>query len=210
MPTKKTLNAFLEELASSSPAPGGGSVAALSGALGAALTSMVCNLTIGKKKYALAEGEMRAVKEGADALRRELMSLARTDSEAFDAVLRAGRLPQGTADESAAREEAMQRAGLEAARVPLRTAEACLAVLRLAERAARAGNRNAVTDAGVAGLLARAAGDGALLNVEINLKSLSATADKEDVETELHRLRSAFDAAARDHLTAVRAVLDAS
>jgi glutamate formiminotransferase/formiminotetrahydrofolate cyclodeaminase len=138
------------------------------------------------------------------------VSLARADSEAFEGVLRAGRLPQGTPEQAEIRETAMAKANLDAARVPLRTAEACLEVLGLAERAARSGNPNAVTDAGVSGLLARAAGEGALLNVEINLKSAPATADKEDVETGLHRLRAAFDAAARDHQTAVRSVLDES
>lgn len=205
-----TLNAFFEQVAGPTPTPGGGTVAAVAGAMAGTLATMVANLTIGKKKYAAAGDEMRAIKERADALRRELLSLARADSEAFDAVLRAGRLPQGTPDEVAARETAMAGANLEAARVPLRTAEACLEVLQLASRAARSGNRNAVTDAGVSGLLARAGGEGALLNVEINLKSVPASADKEDVETGLRRLRAAFDAAAQDHRTSVQSVLDAS
>jgi glutamate formiminotransferase/formiminotetrahydrofolate cyclodeaminase len=205
-----TLNAVLEQVAGPTPTPGGGTVAAIAGALAGALATMVANLTIGKKKYASAEAEMRTIKERAEGLRRELMSLARADSEAFEGVLRAGRLPQGTPEQAEIRETAIAKANLDAARVPLRTAEACLEVLGLAERAARSGNPNAVTDAGVSGLLARAAGEGALLNVEINLKSAPATADKEDVETGLHRLRAAFDAAARDHQTAVRSVLDES
>jgi glutamate formiminotransferase/formiminotetrahydrofolate cyclodeaminase len=205
-----TLNAFFEQVAGPTPTPGGGTVAAIAGAMAGTLATMVANLTIGKKKYAGAEDEMRAIKDRAETLRRELLSLARADSEAFDAVLRVGRMPQGTPDEVAARHAAMARANLEAARVPLRTAEACLEVLQIAGRAAKSGNRNAVTDAGVSGLLARAAGEGALLNVEINLKSVPATADKEDVETGLHRLSTAFDAAAREHQTAVRSVLDAS
>lgn len=205
-----TLNAVLEQVAGPTPTPGGGTVAAIAGALAGALATMVANLTIGKKKYAAAEAEMRTIKDRAEGLRRELVSLARADSEAFEGVLRAGRLPQGTPEQAEIRETAMAKANLDAARVPLRTAEACLEVLGLAERAARSGNPNAVTDAGVSGLLARAAGEGALLNVEINLKSAPATADKEDVETGLHRLRAAFDAAARDHQTAVRSVLDES
>jgi glutamate formiminotransferase/formiminotetrahydrofolate cyclodeaminase len=205
-----TLHAVLEQVAGPTPTPGGGTVAAIAGALAGALATMVANLTIGKKKYAAADSEMRGIKDKADTLRRELMSLARADAEAFEAVLRAGRLPQGTKEQAEIRETAMAKSNLDAARVPLRTAEACLEVLGLAERAARSGNPNAVTDAGVAGLLARAAGEGALLNVEINLKSAASTADKEDVETGLHRLRAAIDAAARDHQTAVRSVLDES
>jgi glutamate formiminotransferase/formiminotetrahydrofolate cyclodeaminase len=169
----------------------------------------VANLTLGKKKYAAAEAELRDVRDRAIALRVELVRLARLDSEAFEAVLRARRLPSSTPEQVAARDEATALAELEATRVPLRTAEACIAVAELATRAARSGNPNAVTDAGVAGGLAAAAAEGALLNVKINLKSLGTSADKNDIEKALPRLEQASVAAARSCSEAVRAGLNA-
>src|SRR5262249_35555186 len=154
------------------PTPGGGTVAAFTGALAACLATMVANLTLGRKKYAAAEPAMAALKREAEELRRGLLSLARRDSEAFDAVLRARRLPDATPAEREARERAQAAADLEACLVPLETARSCARVAALAAVAAGQGNVNAASDAGVAGLLARAAGEGALLNVQINLKSL--------------------------------------
>src|SRR5258706_12538689 len=114
------------------------------------------------------------------------MSMARQDSEAYEAVVKVRQMPQASPAEAEARTKALQAANLEASRVPLRTAEACLKVLELAAQAAHVGNVNAITDAGTAALLAAAAAEGALLNVEINLKSLPAAADKTDVETALN------------------------
>jgi len=152
---------------------------------------------------------MHETMRGAAVLRRTLMSLARLDSEAYEAVVRVRRMPQATPAEAEARAKALQAANLEASRVPLRTAEACLKVLELAAQAAQLGNSNAVTDAGMAGLLAQAAAQGALLNVEINLKSLPAEADKNDVETALQRLRSALGPAAQRCTDAVHSALNA-
>ena len=203
------LDAFMDSVAEATPTPGGGTVAAIAGALAACLPTMVANLSIGKKKYAAAEPRLREVRERAGALRAELVGLGRVDAEAFDGVLKARRMPQTTPDEMAARGQALAAAELEATRVPLRTAKACIEIIGLAANAARDGNPNAVTDAGVAGRLAAAAAEGALLNVEINLKSLAAGADKDDVEKELPRLRQSLDAAARSCSEAVRAVMDA-
>ncbi len=205
-----TLAGFFDEVAGPTPTPGGGTVAAVVGAMASCLATMVANLTLGKKKYAAAEAAMREIKAKAEPLRRELLALGRADAESFDAVLEAGRLPQGTPAETAAREAALAAANLGAARVPLRTAEACLEVLRLAGIAAKSGNPNAVTDAGVAGLLARAGGEGALYNVEINLKSVPEGADKEDVKMGLDRTRDALGQAARELEGTVRTALDAS
>ncbi|MFI5370995.1 MAG: glutamate formimidoyltransferase [Candidatus Eisenbacteria bacterium] len=205
-----TIAAFFDDVAGPSPTPGGGTVAAFAGALAACLASMVAGLTIGKKKYAAVETSMRELKGEAEALRRELLALGRADAEAFDQVLKAGRLPQTTPAEASARDRAMAGANLEAARVPLRTAAACLKVLGLAALAAKSGNANAITDAGVAGLIARAAGEGALLNVQINLKSVPEGADKEDVMKDLHRTRDALVQAGREVEGAVRTTLDAS
>ncbi len=187
---------FFESVAGPTPTPGGGTVAAFTGALASCLATMVANLTLGKKKYAAAEGDMTALKREAEGLRRDLLALARSDSEAFEAVLRARKLPQATPAEQQAREAAVAAADLVAARVPLETAEKCLRVLHLALLAAQKGNTNAVTDAGVAGLLARAAGDGALWNVEINLKSIPESADKGAILSGLQRLRAELHMAA--------------
>ena len=181
---------FFDQVAGPTPTPGGGTVAAFVGALSTCLATMVANLTVGKKKYAASEGAMADLKREADGLRRDLLALGRSDSEAFDAVLRARRLPQVSAAEVAARDAAITAADLTASRVPLETAKACVRVVGLAATAARLGNANAVSDAGVAGLLATAAGEGALLNVQINLKSLAESADKEGVAADLARTRA--------------------
>jgi glutamate formiminotransferase/formiminotetrahydrofolate cyclodeaminase len=134
------IGTFLAQIADGTPTPGGGSVAAFAGALGSCLAMMVASLTIGKKKYADAADAMRSLKAEADALRSHLLSLARRDGEAFEAVLKARRLPESTPHEATARAAALATAELEATRVPLETAEACLGVLGLAEIAARRGN----------------------------------------------------------------------
>jgi glutamate formiminotransferase/formiminotetrahydrofolate cyclodeaminase len=204
-----TLASFFDQVAAATPTPGGGTVAAIAGALATCLAAMVANLSLGKKKYAAHAETLGGVTRDAGRLRGELLALGRRDSEAFEAVLRAGRLPRGTPEADAARDQALALAGLEAARVPLATAGACLAVLELAVLVAKYGNVNAITDAGTAGLLARAAGEGALLNVEINLKSLGKSADKQGVETELHRLHAALARSSDACAAAVRAALDA-
>jgi len=204
-----TLGSFLDQVASPAPTPGGGTVSAVAGAMAASLAAMVAGLTAGKKKFAGSEPVMNQVRREAATLRGTLMSLARRDSEAFDAVLRANRMPHADAAEAEARDRALADAYREAARVPLGTAEACLEVLRLAEQVARLGNPNAASDAGVAGLLARAAAEGAFLNVEINLKSLPAGADKDDVEAALRRVSEALGQGARRCAEAVHSALNA-
>jgi glutamate formiminotransferase/formiminotetrahydrofolate cyclodeaminase len=198
---------FFDQVAGPTPTPGGGTVAAFVGALSTCLATMVANLTLGKKKYAASEAAMTDLKRDAEGLRRDLLALGRSDSEAFDAVLRARRLPQATPAEQAARGAAIAAADLGAARVPLETAKACVRVVGLAATAARAGNVNAVSDAGVAGLLATAAGEGALLNVQINLKSLPEGADKEGVAADLDRTRAELLAVAGQCRVAVEAAM---
>ena len=203
------IHTFFEQVAGPTPTPGGGTVAAFVGSLATCLTTMVANLTIGKKKYAAAEGAMTDLKRDAALLRDELLGLGRRDSEAFDAVLKARRMAQGTPAEVAARDAAIAAADLGAARVPLETLRACTRVAELAATAARLGNTNAVTDAGVAGLLAQAAGEGAGLNVEINLKSLPEGADKTAVAADLESARAALLAAGGRCRDAVRACMNA-
>lgn len=174
--TEKAINQFLDELASKAPVPGGGSAAALGGALAAALLSMVCNLTIGKKGYEDVESDMKALLSESEALRARLPHLLERDTEVYSQVMDAYRLPKDTPEQKAAREKAMQTALVAAAEVPLEIAAGCARIVELAMTAAQKGNKWAVSDAGVAVVLAEAAMRGALLNVEINLASIT---DKE-------------------------------
>lgn len=203
------MTTFFDQVAAPTPTPGGGTVSAVAAAMATTLATMVANLTIGKKKYAASEAAMAEVKDSAERLRGALMALGRRDSEAFDAVLAARRMPQSTPAEAAAREAALAAAELDATKVPLETAEACVAVVGLAATAAQKGNPNAATDAGVAGLLAQAAAEGALLNVEINLKSLRDGADKDEVKEGLDRVRRELAAVASRCRDAVQAVMNA-
>src|SRR5512140_1451810 len=149
MPSRKTMNAFLDELASSSPAPGGGSVAALAGALGAALTSMVCNLTIGKKKYADVEDDMKKIIVQSEDLRRRFTELIERDTHAFNKVMEAFGLPKETDPQKALRNAAVREATKEATLVPLEVMKHCIDALALAQEVASRGNANSISDAGV-------------------------------------------------------------
>jgi len=172
MLTEKPVTIFLDELSSSAPAPGGGSAAALSGALGAALVSMVCNLTLGKKKYADVQEDIEALLEKSEALRKELTDLLEEDVKAYTAYSKAAKMPRQTEEQKAERATARQEALKGATDVPLRIAEAAVKVMYLCRPAAEKGNVWAVSDAGVAVLLAEAALRSAALNVLINLGSL--------------------------------------
>jgi formiminotetrahydrofolate cyclodeaminase len=173
MPTKHTMRSFLDELASSSPAPGGGSVAALAGALGAALTSMVCNLTIGKKKFADVQAEMKKVLEQSEALRALFTGLIDKDTAAFNKVMEAFGLPKETDPQKALRAAAIGEATKEATLVPLEVMRHCIDALALAQEVASKGNGNSISDAGVSALMLHAACESAALNVRINLNELN-------------------------------------
>jgi len=172
MASKQTLRMFLDELASSSPAPGGGSVAALSGALGAALTSMVCNLTIGKKKYADVEADMKKIVSQSEELRNTFTVLVDKDTFAFNKVMEAFGLPKDTDPQKALRSAAIREATKEATLVPLEVMKHCIDALALAQEVASRGNVNSISDAGVSALMLHAACESAALNVRINLNSL--------------------------------------
>jgi len=168
--SNQTVNELLDALASSAPAPGGGAACALAGALGAALVSMVANLTLDK---AAAPGpELQDALAQADELRAALVGLMEDDANAYDAVIAAYRLPRSTAAEKKGRREAIQQALRVATLVPLDIAANCARVLALTEPAARLGSRSAVTDAGAAAYLATASARAALLNVDVNLKGI--------------------------------------
>ena len=167
-----TIKGFLAETAGSAPVPGGGSISALNGAIAAALTEMVANLTIGKKKYAEVEGQMRTIAVEAGLIRERLTRYIDEDSEAYDRVFAAFKLPKETEEEKAERNRVVQEATKEAARVPMKVAEEIASVMETIIYVAHKGNRNAVTDACVAMMTARTCVLGALLNVRINLGSI--------------------------------------
>ncbi|MDD5748272.1 MAG: cyclodeaminase/cyclohydrolase family protein [Actinomycetota bacterium] len=169
---KGTIESFLEKLASSSPEPGGGAASALVSAVGAALVSMVLNLTIGKEKYAHVEGKARELLERSERLRKELEELVQRDTEVYAVLARAFKMPRETEDEKAKRKEEIQKALREATEVPFAIARECLEVAECSVVACEIGNVNAVSDAGVAAILAEAAACCAALNVKINLVSI--------------------------------------
>ncbi len=176
---------FLDALASQAATPGGGSAAAIIGAMGAALVSMVCNLTIGKKKYAEVEGEMKDVLAKSKALRLKLTGMIEDDVKAFDAVMAAYGMPKETDAEKGAREKAIQAALKQATDVPLRCCHAAREVIDLAAIASDKGNLNVISDAGVAVLAAYAALRSAALNVFTNARMIT---DKTFAEAKLKEL----------------------
>ena len=169
-----TVRRMVERLATSDPAPGGGSAAAIAGAMGAALVQMVVELTVGRPMADGHEETLAEIRTAAAAWQSELINLAELDANAYEAVVRARRLPRDSERERRARTVQVEAAVREATRIPLAAAKAASAVLDLAEQAAPIGNRNAISDVGVAGLLAVAALRGAALNVEINLPYLGS------------------------------------
>lgn len=164
-----TIKSYLDKLASAEPEPGGGSVAALVGALGAALVTMVTDLTLGNEKYADVQDAVTRIRADAEELRARLQELVTLDAVAYRAVAVAMKLPKDTDSQKAEREQTLQAALAGAAEVPLKVAEAAAEVARLSLPAAEKGNVNAVSDAGVAVVLADAAAQSAALNVKINL-----------------------------------------
>jgi methenyltetrahydrofolate cyclohydrolase len=186
---------FLDALASQSATPGGGSAAAIIGAMGAALVSMVCNLTIGKKKYADVEGEMKEVRAKAEALRHKLTGMIEDDVKAFDQVMDAYGMAKETDAEKAAREKAIQAALKQATEVPLRCCHAAREVIDLAAIASDKGNLNVISDAGVGVLAAYAALRSAALNVFTNAKIITDKAFAEAKVKELEKLLAGAEAA---------------
>lgn len=179
------LSEFLEELGSSSPAPGGGSISALAGALGGALAAMVCRLTVGNSKYTEVQPEIEAILVQADQLTSMLARCVDADTEAFNKVMAAYKLPKVTDAEKSIRGEAIQQAMIAATKLPLEVAVSCLQVLSLAVRVLAIGNSNAASDASVAGLMAHAGLHGALYNVKINLGSIKDPNIQTDIQVKV-------------------------
>lgn len=167
-----TINEFAEIVASESPVPGGGSIAALCGSLGAALAEMVANLTVGKKKYADSKEEMTDIINKASKLRDKLLNYIEEDSLAYNKVMEAYKLPKETEEEKSYRLIKIQEGLKIAASVPLKVAEISFEILPLAEAVVVRGNQNSVTDALVAAMMARTGVLSAVLNIRINLDSI--------------------------------------
>ncbi len=203
MLTEMTVAQFLDELASNSPAPGGGSVAALAGAAGAALTSMVCNLTIGKKKYADVQNDMTLVLQQTEQLRKELALLIDKDTEAFNAVMAAFGLPKETEQEQAARTAAIQEATKAATLIPLQVMRVCEQATSDALTVAKKGNKNSASDSGVAALMLRAGCAGAALNVRINLGGLNDASFVQQITQQYEGILQNVENTTREVLAAV-------
>lgn len=181
---------FLKALASSAPTPGGGSVAALTGALGAGLISMVCNLTLGKEKYKHVEAQVARLLEQSEKLRHDLMDLIEADIGVYGKLSAAYKLPKDTDQDKARRTAAIQAALVEATGVPLAIGRACAALVDLCPTAAKIGNIGAISDVGVAVLLGEAALRSAALNVAINLGTLKDEDFVQATRQEMDRLMS--------------------
>jgi glutamate formiminotransferase/formiminotetrahydrofolate cyclodeaminase len=187
-PIASTSTTFLDALAAATPTPGGGSAAAQAGAMGAALVAMVARLTIGKKKYAVVEAQMSEILNQAERLRRELTSAVDDDSNAFNSVLDAYKLPHESLEEQTYRDSAIFEASLHAAQVPLAVAQKAVAVMALAERCTALGNLNAISDAASALALSQAALTSAGYNVRININGLSDKTAGENLLIQLNAL----------------------
>ncbi|OGT34730.1 MAG: methenyltetrahydrofolate cyclohydrolase [Gammaproteobacteria bacterium RBG_16_51_14] len=184
----KAIQTFLDELASKASTPGGGSAAAIMGAMGAALVSMVCNLTIGKKNYEQAGDELKEVLNQAEKLRERLTDMVRADVEVFNRVMGAYGMPKETDAEKAARTEAIQTALKAATDVPLDCARACAEVINLSRVVAEKGNLNVISDAGVAVVAAEAALRSAALNVYINIGGIKDKSFAEQRSADLENI----------------------
>lgn len=188
---------FVDELSMDSPAPGGGSVAAMCGSLSAALSSMVANLTVGKKGYEETFPRMKELAVRAQKLKDELLQAVDLDTKAFNRVMEAFRLPKTTEDQVKERERAIEEANKEATMVPLSVLEKSLELADLAYQVAYYGNKNSVSDAGVAGLTARACGLGAYYNVRINLPNIKDENFKKKTLNAAEKLKNKLERKAR-------------
>jgi methenyltetrahydrofolate cyclohydrolase len=186
----QTITYFLDELASKSATPGGGSAAALMGAQGAALVSMVCNLTIGKPKFAEVEAELQAVLVKAEALRSQLTGLIQADIDVFNRLMSKYAMPKDTEDDKASRSAAIQEVLKDAIEVPMQCVHACAEVIRLSKVSADLGNPSAVSDAGAAVMAAYGGLKTSALNVYINVASLK---DKTYADAKLTELEQAIE-----------------
>jgi formiminotetrahydrofolate cyclodeaminase len=194
MLTDLKVSEFLDETASNSPAPGGGSIAALAASLGASLISMVCRLTIGKKKYADVQSEMETILAKSEKLRGQFTAIVDEDTQAFNAVMAAFALPKTSEEFKTLRAAAIQEATKQAAKVPLKLMKLCSEGIDLIDSLIMKGNQNSLSDAGVAALMFRSACEGAALNVAINLNSIHDASFVEQMRKETERYKNRVSA----------------
>ncbi|AKL96697.1 formiminotetrahydrofolate cyclodeaminase [Clostridium aceticum] len=204
MLTDLTVKDFLQKTASNDPVPGGGSVAALSASVAAALTEMVANLTIGRKKYVEVEEEMKDVVKDVLQARQELIEDIDKDSDAYNEVMAAFKLPKETEEEVAKRKEAIEEATKKAALVPLTVAQKAFSMMQRIETVVVKGNQNAITDGAVAAMMARTAVLSALYNVKINLGSIQDAAFVEEVSQKVKEIETKIGALEKDILANVK------
>lgn len=171
--TTATVNDFIDSVSMESPVPGGGSVAALCGGLGASLSAMVASLTVKRRELSGSHRRMKEIAVEAQSLKDRLIALVTEDADSFDGVMASNRLPGSTAEEKAVRARAVEAANTLAAQVPLEAIGRCLRVIELSAEVAREGYENCLSDAGVAAAVALAGAEGAALNVLINIGSLN-------------------------------------
>lgn len=173
MDIEKKLGDFLSEISSSSPTPGGGSVSAFCGAMATSLGIMVCNLTIGKKKYENVQNEISEIKTSLEDHYNKFLELYDLDSAAFDKVMEAYKLPKETEEEKRKRSEEIEKANVEATNIPIEVIRSAYSILKQLTRLSEIGNQNSLSDTGVALLLLKTCTQGAFLNVLINTKALN-------------------------------------
>jgi len=189
----KPLGEWLSELASGTPAPGGGAAAAMSASMAAGLICMVCNLTIGKPRYAAHEPLMKVALERGEAARRRALELADEDAAAFNRAIEAYRLPRATDSERSRRSAAIQAATVASARVPLLTAALSAEVISLSAMILEGANANLISDVAIAAQLGRAALDASVMNVEVNLASIEDQTVRQEIAGALARSVAALD-----------------
>ena len=203
MMTQSSIDEFLARLASSDPTPGGGSAAAIMGAMGAALVSMVCNVSFGKKGYEAAEPELKDILARSEALRGRLAAMVAEDVAAFDSLMASYKLPKSSDEEKSRRAETIQSSLKQATLVPLECARASFEVVLLARRAADLGYKHVISDVGVGVAAADAALRSAALNVFINAPSLK---DRHFAETAIEEVERLAGSSAEDSKTTYAAV----
>lgn len=194
------LSYFLDKLASNSPTPGGGSVAALTGAMGAALVSMVSNLTLNKEKYKDVQPQIEVLVKNSEKLRQEMQDLIQKDIDIFGSLSQVYSMPKNTDAEKAARTQKMQEVLKLACQVPFEIGLKSLDIVKLAQTAAEIGNTQAVSDAGVAALLANACAQSAALNVKININSIKDAAYNQATWSKMLDTLNQVDALQKDVL----------
>jgi glutamate formiminotransferase/formiminotetrahydrofolate cyclodeaminase len=188
---KLTVEDFLAAIGADTPTPGGGTAAAMAGAMGASLAEMVARLTLSKEKYAASHDAVRPILEAGSLAREEFVTLSQEDSDAYDAVVAARRLPKDTDEQKTARAHAIALANRRATEVPMRTARSAARLLAALPELAEKGNPNAASDVGAAALLLDACCEGALLNVGINLSGIEDAALVAEMQRETAILQEA-------------------